>query len=157
MSYDIRYTGHPKVLEDYCDANWISDADELYATSGYVFLLGGGVVFWKSCKQTVITKSTMKAELTTLDTAESEAEWLRDLLMDLSVVEKPIPAISMNYDNQTVITKVNSFEDNMKSTRHVKRRLESVRKLRNSGVIALDYVHTSTIWQISSLRACHKM
>jgi flagellar motor component MotA len=31
----------------------------------------------------------------------------------------------------------------MKSTRHVKRRLESVRKLRNSGVIALDYVHTS--------------
>ena len=33
--------------------------------------------------------------------------------------------------------------DNMKSTRHVKRRLKSVRKLRNSGVIALDYVHTS--------------
>ena len=33
-----------KVLEGYCDANWISDADELYATSGYVFSLGGGVV-----------------------------------------------------------------------------------------------------------------
>ena len=49
----------------------------------------------------------------------------------------------MNYDNQTVITKVNSSKDNMKSTRHVKRRLKSVRKLRNSGVIALDYVHTS--------------
>jgi hypothetical protein len=31
----------------------------------------------------------------------------------------------------------------MKSTRHIKRRLKSVRKLRNSGVIALDYVHTS--------------
>ena len=63
--------------------------------------------------------------------------------MDLPVVEKPIPAISMNYDNQTVITKVNSSKDNMKSTRHVKRRLKSVRKLRNSRVIALDYVHTS--------------
>ena len=43
-SYGICYTGHPKVLEGYCDANWISDADELYATSGYVFSLGGGVV-----------------------------------------------------------------------------------------------------------------
>ena len=42
-----------------------------------------------------------------------------------------------------MITKVNSSKDNMKSTRHVKRRLKSVRKLRNSGVIALDYVHTS--------------
>ena len=63
--------------------------------------------------------------------------------MNLSVVEKPIPAISMNCDNQTVITKVNSSKHNMKSTRHVKRRLKSIRKLGNSRVIALDYVHTS--------------
>jgi fructose-1,6-bisphosphatase/inositol monophosphatase family enzyme len=63
--------------------------------------------------------------------------------MDLPVVEKPILAISMNCDNQTVIIKVNSSRDNMKSTRHVKRRLKSVRKLRNFGVIALDYVHIS--------------
>jgi hypothetical protein len=33
MTYGIHY-----------DANWISDADELYATSGYVFLFGGGAV-----------------------------------------------------------------------------------------------------------------
>ena len=59
------------------------------------------------------------------------------------MIEKPIPAISINCDNQTVIIKVNSSRDNMKSIRHVKRRLKSVRKLRNSGVIALDYVHTS--------------
>jgi hypothetical protein len=31
----------------------------------------------------------------------------------------------------------------MKSSRHVKRRLKTVRKMRNSGVIALDYIHTS--------------
>jgi len=41
----------------------------------------------------------MEAELTTLDSAGAEAEWLRELLMDLPVVEKPIPAISMNCDN----------------------------------------------------------
>jgi hypothetical protein len=85
----------------------------------------------------------MEAELIALDTAGSEAEWLRDLLMDLPVVEKPMPVISMNCDNQTVITNINSSKDNMKSTRHVKRRLKSVRKLRNSSVIALDYVYIS--------------
>jgi hypothetical protein len=63
--------------------------------------------------------------------------------MDLSVVEKSIPAIAMNCDNQIVITKFNSFKDNMKSTRHVKRRLKSIKKLRNFRVIVLDYVHTS--------------
>ena len=63
--------------------------------------------------------------------------------MDLPIVEKPIPAILMNCDNQTVIVKVNSSKDNMKSSRYVKRQLKSVRKLRNSGVITLDYVNTS--------------
>ena len=85
----------------------------------------------------------MKAELTALDTAGVVAEWLCELLMDLPITEKPIPAISMNCDNQIVRTKVNSSKDDMKSTRYVKRRLKYVRKLRNSRVIALDYVHTS--------------
>jgi hypothetical protein len=85
----------------------------------------------------------MEAEFTTLDTTTVEAEWLRELLMDLSVVEKPIPVIPMICDNQTVIIKVNSSKDNMKSSRHVKRRLKSVRKMRNSRVIALDYIQTS--------------
>ena len=85
----------------------------------------------------------MEAELTTLDTTTVEEEWLRELLMDLLVVEKPIPAILMNCDNQTVIVKINSSKDNMKSSRHVKRRLKSVRKLKNSRVITLDYIQMS--------------
>ena len=42
-----------------------------------------------------------------------------------------------------MIIKVNSSKDNMKSTRHVKRWLKSVRKLRNFGVITLEYVNMS--------------
>jgi hypothetical protein len=40
----------------------------------------------------------MEAELTTLYTTTVEAEWLHELLMDLPMVEKPIPAILLNYD-----------------------------------------------------------
>jgi hypothetical protein len=82
----------------------------------------------------------MEAELTALDTATTVAEWLRELLIDLSMVEKSILAILMNYDNENVINKVNNSKDNMKSSRHVKKRLKSVRNLRSSGVIALDYI-----------------
>src|SRR5438128_6524526 len=140
MSYGIHYSGHPAEPEGYSDSNWISDVDELYATSGYVFTLGGSAVSWRSCKQTILTRSTMEAELTALETATAIAEWLRELLMDLPVVEKPLPAILMNCDNQAVIVKVNNSKDNMKSSRHVKRTLKCVRKLRNFGVIALDYI-----------------
>ena len=85
----------------------------------------------------------MEAELTALDTSGVEARWLRDLLMDLPLVDKPVPAILMNCDNQTVITKVKSLKDNMKSNKHIRMRLKVVRKLRHSGVIALDYLQTA--------------
>jgi len=62
--------------------------------------------------------------------------------MDLPVVEKPGPAILMNCDNQTVIVKVNNAKDNAKSSRHVKRRLKSIRKMRNSRVMSMTYIQT---------------
>jgi hypothetical protein len=142
MDYRIHYAEYPTVLEVYNDINWISDMDELYAISGYVFTLGGAAVSWRSCKQTILTKSTMEVELAALDTATVEADWLCELLIDLPIVKKPLPAILMNYDNQTVIVKVDSLKDNMKSSRHIKRRLKYIRKMRNFGVITLDYFHT---------------
>ena len=81
------------MLEGYSDSNWISDADEIKATSGYIFTLAGAAVPWMSCKQTVLTKSTAEAELVALETATNEAEWLRELLMDLPLLEKPVPPI----------------------------------------------------------------
>jgi fructose-1,6-bisphosphatase/inositol monophosphatase family enzyme len=69
------------------------------------------------------------------------AEWLRELLMDLFLVEKLIPVILMNRNNQTVIIKVSSSKDNINLSTHVKRWLKSVRKLRNSRVIAIDYIN----------------
>ena len=44
MEYGIHYTKYHRVLEWYSDSNWISDADEIKATSGYVFTFGGGTI-----------------------------------------------------------------------------------------------------------------
>jgi len=119
MSYAIHYLGYLGVLEGYSDSNWISVADEHKATSGYIFTLGGGAVTWRSCKETILTKSIMEAELTALDTASTEAEWLRDMLMDLPLVEKPFHAILIYYDNQTMITNVKNSQDNGKSPANI--------------------------------------
>jgi hypothetical protein len=99
MDYRIHYSGYPAVLEGYSDGNWISDMNELYAMSGYVFTLGGAAVSWRSCNQTILTRSTMEAELAALDTGTVEADWLRELLMDLPIVEKPLSTILINYNN----------------------------------------------------------
>jgi hypothetical protein len=62
--------------------------------------------------------------------------------MGIPFVKKPLPIILMNCDNQMVIVKVDSSKHNMKSSRHIKRRLKSARKMRNVEVIKLDYIHT---------------
>jgi hypothetical protein len=84
----------------------------------------------------------MEAKLTIFDTSTIEVDWLHELLMDLPIVEKPLPTILMSYDNQTVIVKVDNSKDNMKSSRHMKRWVKPVKKMRKSGVIKLDYIHT---------------
>jgi phospholipase C len=50
--------------------------DELYDMSGYIFTLSSATVSWRSYKQTILTRSTTKAELTTLDTTTVEVDWL---------------------------------------------------------------------------------
>jgi hypothetical protein len=111
-SFKIHYSGYPPALEGYSDSNWILDADETKATSGYMFMLVGAAVVWRSCKQTVLTKSTTEAELVALETTINEVEWLRELLMDLPFVDKPIPPILMYCDNQSMLAQVMNTKDN---------------------------------------------
>jgi hypothetical protein len=85
----------------------------------------------------------MEAELVALETTTSEVEWLCELLMDLPVVSKLVPVILLHCDNESVITIVGSTKENLKSTRHVKRRIKTVRHLRHIGVIAVEYINTT--------------
>lgn len=50
LSHKLHYIGYPTTLEGYSYVNWISDADEMKATSMYVFALDGGGVSWQSRK-----------------------------------------------------------------------------------------------------------
>ena len=59
-------------------------------------------LFHKSLyKQTILTSSTIEAKLTALDTTASEVERICELLIDLLIVEKLMPSISMDYNNQS--------------------------------------------------------
>ena len=118
MNLGHTYTGHPIVLEGYCDANWISDNDETNSTSGYVFTLGGGAISWKSSKQTCNARSTMESKFVALEKAGTEAEWLRNLLTDIPKWDKALPSISLHCDSQAAIACArNKIYNGKKSTR----------------------------------------
>ena len=96
MNHGILYSGFPVVLEGHSNANWISDSGEIKFTSDYIFTLGGGVVAWKSSKQTLIATSTVKSEFIALESASKEAEWLRTFLSRIPLGMQSIPSVSMH-------------------------------------------------------------
>ena len=68
------------------------------ATSGYLFLLSGAPISWRSKKQTTVALSTAEAEYMTLSYASQEAMWLRQLISELKF--KPTEATIVYEDNQ---------------------------------------------------------
>ncbi|KAL3627132.1 hypothetical protein CASFOL_028495 [Castilleja foliolosa] len=139
LNYGLVYSRYPKVLEGYCDSNWISDANDSLSTSGYVFTIGGGAVSWRSTKQTCIARSTMESEFIDLDKAGEEAEWLRNFLDDIPCWEKPVSPVMIHCDSQAAIGRAKNGFYNGKS-RHIRRPHNTVRQLISSGVISIDYV-----------------
>ncbi|GJW35081.1 zinc finger, CCHC-type containing protein [Tanacetum coccineum] len=93
LDYSLTYTGYPSVLEGCTDASWISNTKDNLSTNDWVFLLGGGAISWASKKQTCITGSIMESEFMALATAGNEAEWLRNLILDIPLWSKPIAII----------------------------------------------------------------
>nr|GEW40680.1 zinc finger, CCHC-type [Tanacetum cinerariifolium] len=65
----LTYNGYPSVIEGYFDASWINNMEDHSSTSGWIFLLGGGVITWASIKQTCIISSTMESEFVALAAA----------------------------------------------------------------------------------------
>ena len=74
MNWCLHFNKFLVVLEGFCDANWVTDDDEVRSTSGYVFTFGAGAISWKSSKQTCIAHSTMEFEFIALELAGQEAE-----------------------------------------------------------------------------------
>ena len=73
LNMSLMFTEYPEVVEGYSDANWVIDSHDLKSTIGYLFLLGSAAIVWGSTRQTIISRSTMEAELIAVDTTCNEA------------------------------------------------------------------------------------
>ncbi|GKE94552.1 zinc finger, CCHC-type containing protein [Tanacetum coccineum] len=105
IDYSLIYIGDPSVLKGYINASWISNAEDNSSTSGWVFLLGGCAISWASKKQTCITSSIMEYEFVALAAAGKEAEWLRNLILEIPLWSKPITSFSIRCDSASTLEK----------------------------------------------------
>nr|GEZ79842.1 retrotransposon protein, putative, Ty1-copia subclass [Tanacetum cinerariifolium] len=71
--------------------------------TGYVFVLNGGVVDWKSAKQSIFTTSSTEAEYIAAFDASKEAVWVKKFISGLGEVPTIEEPISMYCDNTRAI------------------------------------------------------
>ncbi|KAM1072945.1 hypothetical protein ACFX2B_017883 [Malus domestica] len=75
--------GEHAELRGYTDSDYAGDLDDRKSTSGYLFMLGSGVVCWSSKKQPVVTLSTTETEFIATASSACQATWLRRIMKDL--------------------------------------------------------------------------
>ena len=73
-------------VRGYTDASYLNDSDDSKSQSGYVFVMNGGAVSWKSSKKYTVASSSTEAEYIATSEAAMEVVWIRNFLIALGVV-----------------------------------------------------------------------
>ncbi|GJX58795.1 hypothetical protein Tco_0290185 [Tanacetum coccineum] len=85
--------------------------------------------------------SIMESEFVALAAAGKEAEWLKNLLLEIPLWSKPIAPISIRCDSAATLAKAYSQMYNGKS-RHLGVRHSMIRELITNGVISIEFVRS---------------
>ncbi|GKE00942.1 retrotransposon protein, putative, ty1-copia subclass [Tanacetum coccineum] len=83
------YGGNPEAelrVDCYCDAGFKTDRDDTKSQIGYVFILNGGAVDWKSSNKSTTAMSATEAEYIAASEAAMEAIWIRKFISVLGKI-----------------------------------------------------------------------
>ena len=129
------------VVKGYTDASFQSDPDDSRSQSGYVFILNGGAVSWKSSKQETTADSTTEAEYIAASEAAKEGCWIRKFVSELGVVPSAEGPIELYCDNNGAIAQAKEPRSHQRS-KHVLRRYHLIREIVERGDIKVCRVDT---------------
>ena len=86
MFHGLHFLAHSILdLCSYSDADWAWDPIDCHSTTGFCFFLGDSLIFWRSKKQHIVSRSSTEAEFRTLADTTSELLALRWLLEDMGL------------------------------------------------------------------------
>ena len=142
LFYDFNSTSHLLQLSGYCDADHAGDIDGRKSTTGYVFMLNGAPISWRSKLQATVALSSTEAEYMALTEATNEAIYLRQLLADLHLPSIVAAPTVIYEDNQGAI-KLSANPLHHSRTKHIDIKFHHIRHHVNSGTVKLVYVNTA--------------
>jgi len=133
-------SGHLEVI-GYTDSDFAGCIDTRKSTFGYVYLLAGGAISWKSAKQSVIVASTMEAEFVACFEATVQANWLRNFISGLGVVDNIAKPLKIYCDNSAAIF-FSKNDKYSKGAKHMKLKYFAVKEEVQKHKVLIDHVST---------------
>ena len=94
-----RRSSHLEIM-GYSNSDFAGCLDSRRSTSGYIFMLAGGTVSWKSVKQTLIASSTMEVEFIACYETSNHGIWLQNFIIELRIVDGIEKPLIINCDNK---------------------------------------------------------
>lgn len=140
LELKLVYENKSKIISGFADADWGGDAIDRKSTSGFCLYVFGNIVSWNSKKQSTVAMSTTEAEIIALSFCISEACWLRNLLLELKLVEEL--KVVVYEDNQSAIRSLSSHEQ-LKRIKHLDIKYHFVKDKIKEDIIELRYVSSS--------------
>ena len=128
-------------LVGFTDADWASDVDCRKSVTGYVFVMSGAAVSWKSNKQQTVALSSTEAEYIALAATVQEAIWLRQLGDELGMTKRGTPC-PLYCDNQSAIKLAESTGYRPRS-RHIDIKYHFLRQHVENKTVMINFVATN--------------
>ncbi|GKA03941.1 retrotransposon protein, putative, ty1-copia subclass [Tanacetum coccineum] len=125
----------------YTDVGYLTDVDDSKSQTGYIFVLNGGVVVWKSTKQSILATSSAEAEYIVASDTSKEVVSIRKFIFGLGVVSTNEVPMKMYCDNTRAITIANE-PGITKGARHYRTKVYYLCEVIELGDTVLEKVHT---------------
>jgi len=129
-------------LIGYTDSDFAGCIDSRKSTSGYVFLMAGGAVSWKSVKQTLVASSTMEAEFVTCYEASNQAIWLWNFVSGLQLVDLIEMPLQLYCDNRVAELYYKNDKSSARS-RHIDIKFLVIKDRVRNNIVSVDSISTS--------------
>jgi len=138
LTYKRSY--HLEVIE-YIDSDFAGCVDTRKSTFGYVYLLAGGVISWKSAKQTVIAASTMETEFVACFEATVQANWLQNFVSGLGIVDSIAKPLRIYCDNSVAVF-FSKNDKYSKGAKHMELKYFSVKEEVQKHRVSIEHIST---------------
>jgi hypothetical protein len=128
----------------YTDSDFAGCVDSLKSTSGYIFMLVGGAISWRSAKQTMIVSSTMAAEFIIYFEASNHEIWLRNFVTELRIVDTIKLPLKLYYDNSLAVLYSNNNRSSSKF-KQIDIKFLAVKERVQSRLISIEHIGTTSM------------